>query len=121
MPLFLSRCASSLLGTWDCTYSTGEAIGTVIILDGAYGVIGTDDKVIGYGKLHRVGEEQYDLPHYLVLSGHLKGELGFVATNMRGPQEDYENYSIGIIMFVLVRDDASEVECARRLVDGKLL
>jgi hypothetical protein len=106
-------------GTWDCAHPSGEALGTLVVLGGAYGVIGTDDKVIGYGKLHRVGEEEYDLPHYLVINGYLKDELGFVVTNMRGPKEDYENYSTGIF-FILVREDASEVECTRRLVAGKL-
>jgi hypothetical protein len=106
-------------GTWDCSDAAGVPLGTLIVLDSAYGVIGTDDKVIGYGKLHRVGEEDYDLPHYLVINGYLKDELGFVVTNMRGPKDDYENYSTGIF-FILVRDDASEVECTRRLVTGKL-
>ena len=106
-------------GTWDCIDAAGEALGTVVALESAYGVIGNDDKVIGYGKLHRVGEDRFDLPHYLILDGYLKDELGFVGTSMRGPKEDYENYSTGIL-FALIKPDSTEFECTRRLVQGKL-
>jgi hypothetical protein len=106
-------------GTWDCSDEAGTDLGTVIVLNGAYGVIGTDDKVIGYGKLYRTGEELYDLPVYIILDGYLKDELGFVGTKMRGPREDYEDFSKGIF-FVLIGTDSSEVDCVRRLVPNKL-
>jgi len=106
-------------GTWDCKDQSGAALGTVVVLDAAYGVIGTDDKVIGYGKLHRVGEDRFDLPHYLILDGYLKDELGFVGTSMRGTQADPENFSNGMF-FALVKPDSTEFECTRRLVQGKL-
>ncbi|MEO7221502.1 MAG: hypothetical protein ABIY37_03440 [Devosia sp.] len=106
-------------GTWDCKDASGAPLGTVVALGAAYGVIGTDDKVIGYGDAFRMGEEQYDLPHYIFRNGYLKDELGFVGMYMRGPKEDYENFSTGIFL-ALFRDDASEVECTRRLVPGKL-
>lgn len=106
-------------GTWDCVDAAGEALGTVVALESAYGVIGNDDKVIGYGKLFRVGEDRFDLPHYVVVDGYLKDELGFIGTGMRGPKADREDYSNGIFL-VLIKPDESEVECTRRLVPDRL-
>lgn len=104
-------------GTWDCTNEGAEPIGTLVLLETAYGFIGPDGKVVGYGKLHRVGEADYDLPHYIVLDGHLKDGLGYSGSTMRGPKEDYENYSKGIF-FVLLKPDGTEAECVRRIVPG---
>jgi hypothetical protein len=106
-------------GTWDCKDQTGSDLGTLVVLNDAYGFIGTDDKVVGYGKLYRTGEELYDLPVYIIIGGYLKDELGFVGTKMRGPREDYEDFSTGIF-FVLIGADSTEVDCVRRLVPDKL-
>ena len=88
-------------GTFDCKSPDGTPIGTVVVVGSAYAFINTDSKVSGYGTLRRHSEENYDLPHYIVMDGPLK-DMGFIGTGMRGPREDYENYSTGIF-FVLDR------------------
>ena len=105
-------------GTWDCKSPDGASIGTVVIVGSAYAFINTDSKVGGYGKLHRHGEEVYDLPHYIIVDGPLK-DMGFIGSSMRGPREDYENYSTGIF-FVLIPPDDKEIDCLRRMVEGML-
>ncbi len=106
-------------GTWDCKDDAGAHIGTVVVVDTNYSFIKPDGKVAGYGKLYRVGEEQMDLPHYIIMDGYLKDELGFTGTSMRGPKEDYENYSTGIF-FVLFDINSADVDCTRRTVEGLL-
>jgi hypothetical protein len=105
-------------GTFDCKSPDGTPIGTVVIVGSAYAFIKTDSKVGGYGTLRRHSEENYDLPHYIVMDGPLK-DMGFIGTTMRGPREDYENYSTGIF-FVLIPPDDKEIDCVRRMVDGML-
>ena len=105
-------------GTWDCKSPDGAPIGTVVIVGNAYAFINTDSRVDGYGTLLRHSEETFDLPHYVVMDGPLK-DMGFIGTGMRGPRENYENYSTGIF-FVLIPPDDKEIDCVRRMVDGML-
>jgi hypothetical protein len=105
-------------GTFDCKSPDGTPIGTVVVVGSAYAFINIDSKVGGYGTLRRHSEENYDLPHYIVIDGPLK-EMGFIGTSMRGTREDYENYSSGIF-FVLIPPDDKEIDCVRRMVDGML-
>lgn len=103
-------------GTWDCKDETGTPFGAVVVLGAAYGLLDTESKPSGYGNLRRTGEDNYDLPHYLILDGLLK-ERDYVALHLRGPKEDYENYSTGFFLAV-VNEQGHEAECARRLVPG---
>lgn len=105
-------------GTWDCKSPDGVSIGTVVVVGSAYAFIKTDSKVGGYGVLRRHSEDSFDLPHYIVMDGPLK-DMGFIGTGMRGPREDYENYSTGIF-FVLIPPNDEEIDCVRRMVEGML-
>jgi hypothetical protein len=105
-------------GTWDCRSPDGTAIGTVVVVGSAYAFLNTESKVGGYGTLRRHSEDSFDLPHYIVMDGPLK-DMGFIGTGMRGPREDYENYSTGIF-FVLIPPDDKEIDCVRRMVEGML-
>jgi hypothetical protein len=101
-------------GAWDCMDAGGAAVGTIVVAEKTYAFLKPDGILAGYGKLHLVGAEQYDLPHYVILDGYLKEELGFSGTTMRGPRDDYENYSKGIFL-VLIKPDFTDADCTRRL------
>ena len=104
-------------GAWDCTHQGGAALGTIVVADKTYAFLEPGGKLSGYGKLYRVAEEEYDLPHYIFLDGVLKEGLGFAGTTMRGPHGDTENFAKGIFL-VLVKPDYSEAECTRRAAPG---
>lgn len=100
-------------GAWDCTHQDGP-LGTIIVADKTYAFLEPGGKVSGYGKLYRVAEEEYDLPHFIFVDGVLKDRHGFAGTTMRGPHGDTENFAKGIFL-VLVKPDHSEAECRRRV------
>ena len=100
-------------GAWDCVHTSGDPLGTIVVADRSYAFLEPGGKVGGYGKLYRVAEDQYDLPHFVFVDGVLKDSHGFAGTTMRGPKGDYENYSKGIFL-VLVKADSGEAECTRR-------
>ena len=104
-------------GAWDCKHQSGAALGTIVVADTTYAFLRPDGIVAGYGRLHRVGEEDFDLPNYVVLDGVLKEEFGFSGTTMRGPRANKEDYSGGIFL-VLVKPDATDAECTRRRAPG---
>lgn len=100
-------------GAWDCKDQADAAVGTLVIADKTYAFIKTDGVLAGYGRLLRVGEADYDLPHFVVMDGYVKDELDAQGTTMRGPKGNYEYYADGIF-FVLVTSTSEEIECARR-------
>ncbi len=100
-------------GAWDCKDEAGTNLGTIVIADKTYAFIRPDGSPGGYGRLHRVGEADYDLPHFIVLDGYAKDELGVAGTTMRGPVGDTENFAAGIY-FVLILANQDELECVRR-------
>jgi hypothetical protein len=101
-------------GAWDCAHTGGGPLGTIVVADKTYAFLDPSGKVAGYGKLFRVGEAEYDLPHFVFVDGVLKDGLGFAGTTMRGPRGDAENFAKGIFL-VLVKSDHSEAECTRRV------
>jgi hypothetical protein len=100
-------------GAWDCRDEAGAGVGTLVIADKTYAFIDPDGILAGYGRLHRVGIDDYDLPHYVVLDGYMKEALQAQGTTMRGPRGDTEHFARGIF-FVVVLANSDEIECARR-------
>lgn len=104
-------------GAWDCRDQSGTAVGTMIVADKTYAFITMEGIVGGYGRLHRVGEAEYDLPVYVILDGYLKEEFGAHGTTLRGPKGNTDNYAAGIFL-ILILEDKSELECVRREAPG---
>ena len=103
-------------GTWDCTDKTGAKAGTVVLAEKTYAFIKTDRKLGGYGKLWMI-TENFDLPHFTVMSGYLKDDLASFGLGMRGPRDHPHDLSGELFLTVILSADgkgADDWECVRR-------
>ena len=91
----------------------GAAIGSVVIADKTYAFVKLDGRVGGYGKLHQVGYEEYDLPHFVVIDGYLKDEIGAVGVALTGPRENNHDLS-GELFVMLIISETNNPYCVRR-------
>ncbi len=83
-------------GTWDCVAIDGAPIGTVILSDKTYAFVKLDGRIGSYGKLLQVGAADYDLPHFVVIDGFLKDQVGAVGLALTGPRGN--NHVVGRVV-----------------------
>lgn len=100
-------------GTWDCQTMAGKAVGEVVVADKTYAFIKLDGNLGSYGKLFQVGQEQFDLPHFVVMDGYLKDEIGAQALAMTGPR-GHEHDLSGELFLALVITETDLPYCRRR-------
>jgi hypothetical protein len=103
-------------GTWDCKDSKGANVGAIALAEKTYAFIKPDGRVAGYGKLFII-TEGYDLPHFAMVSGYLKEQLGSQGFGMRGPVKTPHDLSGEIYLNVILSpsgDGAQDWDCIRR-------
>lgn len=100
-------------GTWDCLDDAGADVGSVVIVDTNYAFIKLDGRVGPYGKLFRTGQEQFDLPNFVILDGHLKDEMAAIGLSMTGPRENEHDLSGEHFLKVIFSQD-NIIFCSRR-------
>ncbi len=100
-------------GTWDCIDDAGANVGAVVIVDTNYAFIGLDGQAAPYGKLFRTGQEQFDLPNFVILDGYLKEAMAAVGMTMNGPRENPHDLSGEHFLSVIITE-ASQLYCTRR-------
>jgi hypothetical protein len=101
-------------GAWDCKDDAGAFIGTVVVADTSYAFIAPDGKVGEYGKLHQVGEADFDLPHFVVLGGDLKDVVGASGLGLTGPKGNNHDLS-GELFLIVIIADGNTPYCRRRV------
>jgi hypothetical protein len=104
-------------GTWDCKDPAGENVGTLVLAEKTYAFIKTDGRLGGYGTLFLI-RENFDLPHFAVITGYLKDEVGSLGIGMRGPKGNNHDLSGEIYLTNILSTDgagALDWECVRRL------
>ncbi len=114
LPASAEIAGATVDGTWDCAGVDGAALGTVVIADKTYAFVKLDGRVGGYGKLIRVGYEEYHLPHYVVIDGYLKDEIGAIGIGMTGPRGN-EHDLAGELFLELVISETNTPYCRRRV------
>jgi hypothetical protein len=103
-------------GTWDCKDQHGTNTGAVVIADISYAFTKADGRLGGYGKLFRI-TDNFDLPHFAVISGYMKDELHSLGIGLRGPRDNNHDLSGEIFVNVILSADghgADDWECRRR-------
>lgn len=103
-------------GAWDCTDPQGTYTGAIVIADVSYAFIRADGRLGGYGALFRL-TDNFDLPHFAVISGYLKDELHSLGIGMRGPRDNPHDLSGEIhVNLILSADGAGkdDWDCERR-------
>ena len=100
-------------GVWDCVDDSVGNVGAVVIVDKSYAFIKPNGGVGPYGKLFRTGEEQFDLPNFVVLDGYLKDEMAAVGISMNGPRENPHDLSGEHFLSVIITD-TNQLYCTRR-------
>ena len=100
-------------GTWDCIDDAGANVGAVVIVDTNYAFIAPDGQVGPYGKLFRTGEEQFDLPNFVILDGQLKDAMAAVGMSMDGPRDNPHDLSGEHFLSVIITD-TNLLYCTRR-------
>lgn len=103
-------------GTWDCRDPGGKAAGAIVLAEKTYAFIKTDGKLGGYGDLFLI-RENFDLPHFAVINGYLKDEVGSLGIGMRGPKENNHDLSGEIYLTVILSSSGAgelDWECVRR-------
>lgn len=101
-------------GTWDCVAIDGAPIGTVILSDKTYAFVKLDGRIGSYGKLLQVGAADYDLPHFLVIDGFLKDQVGAVGLALTGPRGNNHDLS-GELFLALIIEGEDSPYCRRRV------
>jgi hypothetical protein len=107
-------------GTWDCQDPQGENTGAVVIADISYAFIKADGRLGGYGALFRL-TDNFDLPHFAVISGYLKDDLRSLGIGMRGPKDNPHDLSGEIFVNVILSADGAgkdDWDCIRRKRPG---
>jgi hypothetical protein len=107
-------------GTWDCKDPGGADVGAVVFTEKTYAFLKPDGRLAGYGQLFLI-RENFDLPHFAVVSGYLKDEVHAAGIGMRGPRNDNHNLSGEIYVNIILSTDgagALDWECARRKAPG---
>lgn len=112
-PVFGGITGATADGTWDCRDDAGVEIGTVILADKTYAFVNLDGRVGGYGKLFQVGQDQFDLPHYVILDGYMKDEMGVIGLGMTGPKGNPHDLS-GELFMQIIFSETYEPYCRRR-------
>lgn len=100
-------------GAWDCADADGAEIGAVVIADKTYAFVKLDGRVGGYGKLHQVGYAEFDLPHFVVIDGYLKDEIGAAGIALTGPRGN-EHDLAGELYLALIITETNNPYCERR-------
>ena len=106
-------------GAWDCEALASETRAAVIVADTSYALITDMDiatgrgTVAGYGTLHQIGEAEYDLPHFVLVSGPLKDRMGAVGLALIGPRANPHDLS-GELFVAVVMADGTMPYCRRR-------
>ena len=100
-------------GTWDCIDNSGTLVGSVVIVDTNYAFIKLDGRVGPYGNLFRTGQEQFDLPSFVILDGYLKETLLAIGMSMTGPRENEHDLSGEHFLKVIFTED-NIIYCTRR-------
>ena len=101
-------------GTWDCVAMDGAPIGTVILSDKTYAVVKLDGLVGSYGKLMQVGAAEYDLPHFVVIDGYLKDEVGAQGLALTGPRDNNHDLTGALFLAPFITGEAVPY-CRRRV------
>lgn len=112
---FAKIAGSTADGTWDCVAMDGAPIGTVVLADKTYAFVKVDGLVGSYGKLMQVGAAEYDLPHFVVIDGYLKDEVGAQGLALTGPREN--NHDLTGELFLALIITAEDVPYCRRRVE----
>ncbi|MEJ0012527.1 MAG: hypothetical protein WDM94_07860 [Bauldia sp.] len=103
-------------GHWDCKDPNGAGVGAVVLADKSYAFIKADGKLAGYGKLFLI-RENFDLPHFAILDGHLKDEVHALGIGMRGPRGHQHDLSGDLFVNIILSADGQgkdDWECVRR-------
>lgn len=107
-------------GTWDCKDHLGADVGAIVFVEKSYAFIKTDGRLAGYGQLFLI-RENFDLPHFAIISGYLKDEIGSQGIGMRGPRDNNHDLSGEIYVNIILSADgagALDWECVRRKAPG---
>ena len=113
-PASAGIAGSTADGTWDCKDDAGTSIGTVVVADTTYAYIAPDGKVGAYGKLHEVGEADFDLPHYILLGGDLKDVVGATGLALTGPKGNNHDFT-GELFVIIIFADGEVAYCRGRV------
>jgi hypothetical protein len=113
-PAFGGIAGATADGTWDCKTDVGADIGTIIIVEKNYAFVKLDGRVGGYGKLFQVGQDQFDLPHYVLIDGYMKDEMRVIGVGMTGPKENEHDLS-GELFLVMIFSETDTPYCRRRV------
>lgn len=106
-------------GHWDCKDLAGAGKGAVVVADTSYAYVQPDGKLGGYGKLYLINEN-FDLPHFVIVSGLLKEKLGSFGFSMRGPRDNPHDLSRDLFLTVIFSpDNKGDWECVRRGGGGR--
>jgi hypothetical protein len=103
-------------GTWDCRDPGGVSVGAVVFAEKTYAFLKPDGRLAGYGQLFLI-RENFDLPHFAVISGYLKDEVKSLGIGMRGPKDNNHDLSGEIFVNIIFSADgagALDWECVRR-------
>lgn len=112
-PVLAGIAGATADGTWDCKDMKEAPLGTVVVAGTSYAFIKLNGRVGGYGTLHQVGEAEFDLPHFVVLGGYIKDEVGAVGLAMTGPRGNNHDLS-GELFLALVITETDTPYCRRR-------
>ncbi len=107
-------------GTWDCKQPDGTDAGAVVIVEKNYAFIKPDGRLGGYGKLFLI-VENFDLPHFAIISGFLKDKLGSHGFGMRGPRATPHDLSGELYLNVIFSAGGNgelDWDCVRRKAPG---
>ena len=112
-PVLAKIAGSTADGTWDCRDMNNAPLGTVVVADTSYAFVKLNGRVGTYGKLHQYGEADFHLPHFLVMSGHLKDEIGAVGLELTGPRGNEHNL-LGELYLSIIITATNTPYCRRR-------
>ncbi len=115
LPAVAGVAGATADGTWDCQAMDGAAVGSVVVAGATYAFMMPDGKLGSYGKLYRVGEEQFDLPVFVVVDGYLKDEIGAEGLAMKGPRGREHDLS-GELFLELSITETDLPYCRRRVI-----
>lgn len=98
-------------GAWDWRGRGENRV--LVIADKTYAFVKPGGRVRGYGKLIQVGYAEYDLPHFVVIDGYLKEEIGAVGIALKGPRRNGHDLA-GELLLALIITGENLPYCKRR-------
>ena len=113
-PVLAKIAGTTADGTWDCKGMDDAPLGALVVADTSYAFVKLNGRVGTYGKLHQIGEADYHLPHFLVMSGHLKDEIKAVGLEMTGPRGNEHNL-LGELYLSIIITEKNTPYCRRRV------